>query len=148
MKKDALFCVGQKAFIEKDGKVLILGDPQDGLDFPGGKIQEGEAKKGDINSLLNALKREVKEETGLEIEVFDPFVVWCNEFPEHHRNHGKVVYLVAFKCKYVSGEVILSSEHDKFKWVDKNDYEECNDGSDYFRVLEKYFSDEGMMASR
>lgn len=27
MKNDALFCVGQKAFIEKDGNVLVLNDP-------------------------------------------------------------------------------------------------------------------------
>ena len=48
MKNDALFCVGQKAFIEKDGKVLILGDPTEGLDFPGGKIQDGEAKDAEL----------------------------------------------------------------------------------------------------
>ena len=139
MKDDALFCVGQKAFIEKDGKVLILGDPVEGLDFPGGKIQEGEAKDGDVFSLIRSLKREVKEETGLEIEVFNPFAVWYHEFPKGHRNYGKVVYLVAFKCRYISGELKLSDEHDKFRWVDKNDYKEVNDGSDYFDVLEKYF---------
>ncbi len=142
MKKDALFCVGQKAFIEKDGKVLILFDPIEGLDFPGGKIQEGEAKNGDVNSLLSALKREVWEETSLEIEVFDPFSVWYHEFPKNHRNFGKVVYLVAFKCKYLSGEIKLSEEHNNFKWVDKNDYQEFNDKSDYFNVLEKYFLSE------
>jgi len=42
MKEDALFYVGQKAFIEKDGNILILNDPSEGLDFPGGKIQIGE----------------------------------------------------------------------------------------------------------
>ena|SRR3989344_3198298 len=139
MKDDALFCVGQKAFIEKDGKVLILGDPVEGLDFPGGKIQEGEAKDGDVFSLIRSLKREVKEETGLEIEVFNPFAVWYHEFPKGHRNYGKVVYLVAFKCRYISGELKLSDEHDKFRWVDKNDYKEVNDGSDYFDVLKKHF---------
>ena len=59
MKDDALFCVDQKAFIEKDGKVLVLHDPIEGLDFPGGKIQEGEAKDGNASSLIRALKREV-----------------------------------------------------------------------------------------
>ena len=39
MKKDALFCVGQKAFIDKNGEILILNDQIEGLDFPGGKIQ-------------------------------------------------------------------------------------------------------------
>jgi len=34
-----LFCAGQKAIIEKDGKGLILNDPIEELDYPGGKIQ-------------------------------------------------------------------------------------------------------------
>lgn len=139
MKKDALFCVGQKAFIEKDGKVLILSCDDDGLDFPGGKIQEGEAISEDFSSLTKSLKREVMEETGLEIEVFDPFAVWFYEFPEGTRNYGKVVYLVAFKCKYISGDVKLSDEHSMYEWVGKDDYKKFNDSSEYFNVLEKYF---------
>ena len=139
MNDDALFCVGQKAFIEKDGKVLILNDPGEGLDFPGGKIQDGEAKDGDASSLFRSLQREVREETGLEIEVGNPFVVWYHEFPKNHRNYPKVAYLVGFKCKYISGEIKLSDEHNKFKWVDKNDYAEVDDGSDYFDALKKYF---------
>ncbi len=141
MKEDALFCVGQKAFIEKDGKVLVLKDPLEGLDFPGGKIQSGEAKDGNLSSLVNALKREVREETSLEIEVYNPFAVWYHEFPKESRNYGKVVYLVAFRCKYVSGELKLSDEHNDFSWVDKETYEEVDDGSDYFDVLKKYFED-------
>ena len=139
MKDDALFCVCQKAFIEKDGRVLVLHDPIEGLDFPGGKIQEGEAKDGDASSLTEALKREVREETGLEIEVFDPFTVWYYEFPKSHRNYPKVNYIVGFKCKYVSGDVQISEEHDNFKWVDKNNFKEVDDGSGYFDALEKYF---------
>ena len=139
MKDDALFCVGQKAFIERGGKVLVLNDPVEGLDFPGGKIQEGEAKAGNASSLIRSLQREVMEETKLEIEVLNPFAVWYHEFPKNHRNYGKVVYLVAFKCKYVSGELKLSDEHNNFKWVDKSNYKEVDDGSDYFDVLKKYF---------
>ena len=141
MKKDALFCVGQKAFIEKDGHLLVLGDPKEGLDFPGGKIQVGEAKDGNAGSLIEALKREVREETSLEIEVGDPFSVWYHEFPKSSRNYGKVVYLVAFRCTYLSGEVRLSDEHNKFKWVNKSNYAEVNDGSDFFDVLKKYFNE-------
>lgn len=140
MKKDALFYVGQKAFIEKNGKVLVLNNPLAGLDFPGGKIQEGEAKEGNTDSLINALKREVIEETGLEIEVFEPFAVWYRNFiVKGHRNYGKEVYLIAFRCKYVSGEIRLSEEHNKFQWVNKDNYKEVNDGSEYFNILRKYF---------
>lgn len=140
MKEDALFCVGQKAFIERDGKVLVLFDPIEGLDFPGGKIQEGEAKDGDASSLILSLQREVREETGLEIEVSNPFAVWYHEFPKGHRNYPKVVYLVAFRAMYISGEFTLSDEHNNFRWVDKNNYKEVDDGSDYFDVLRKYFN--------
>jgi 8-oxo-dGTP pyrophosphatase MutT (NUDIX family) len=49
--------------IIQDGKVL-LSKQWDGYDFPGGAIELGE-------SLAEALEREVKEETGLEVKVSD-----------------------------------------------------------------------------
>lgn len=133
MKEDALFYVGQKAFISRDDEVLVLGDPTEGLDFPGGKIQEGE------ENLTESLKREVREETDLEIEVGAPFITWTNTFPDNHRFAGKKVYLVGYKCKYISGEVVLSDEHNKFKWVNKNNFREINDGTTWFEILKKYF---------
>lgn len=134
MAEDQLLYVGQKAFIEKDGKVLVLMDPDLGLDFPGGKIQEGET------DFAESLKREVREETKLEIEKGDAFTTWYNVFGAKHRNAGKKVYLVGFKCKYLSGEITLSDEHSEYRWIDKSDYKKLDDGSLYFKALEKYFS--------
>lgn len=139
MADDALFYVGQKAFIEKDGKILVIRDPIEGIDFPGGKIQEGEAKERQMDALLMALKREVKEETGLEIEVKEPFVVWYHEFTKEHRNYPKKVYLVGFRCRYISGDLKLSEEHDKFEWVDEHSYKNWDDGSDYYKALARYY---------
>lgn len=49
--------------IENDeGKILMLKSPDRGWEIPGGQVEEGE-------SLTDALKREVKEETGIDIEV-------------------------------------------------------------------------------
>lgn len=126
--------VGQKAFIEKDGKILVLMDPKLGLDFPGGKIQENET------DFTRALQREVREETSLEIEPGDAFCTWYYLFGPQHRNAGKKVYLVGFKCRYVSGGVTLSDEHNDYRWVDKNTYRSLADGSEYFKALEKYYS--------
>lgn len=134
MPEDKQFYIGQKAFIEKEGKVLILFDPKLGLDFPGGKIQEGES------DFDEALKREVCEETSLEIEVGDPFFRWFYKFESDHRNAGKEVFLVGFRCKYVSGEVRLSSEHSEYKWVNYKNYKELNENDEYFKALEKYFA--------
>jgi len=135
MKKDQQFFVVQKAFIDKGGEVLVLNDPIEGLDFPGGKIQEGET------DLAGALKREVYEETGLIIEIGKPFEVGYFEFPLNtgHRNAGKKVYLVGFKCKYISGEVKLSDEHNKFLWVNSDNYKEVDDHTVFFKLIESYF---------
>lgn len=139
MNENALFFVGQKAFIEKDGKILILNGPY-GLDFPGGRIQERETTdNNDRNELLLSLRREVREETNLEIEILDPFFVWFQKLSKKSKNYGKTVYLVGFKCKYLSGELKLSDEHDNFEWVDKDNYKKLDDGSGYFSALEKYF---------
>jgi len=133
MAEDKKFYVGQKAFIQKGSKVLILRDPDLGLDFPGGKIQEGET------DFDEALRREVLEETGLQIEIGEPFHRWFWKFGPGHRNAGKEVYLIGFRCSYLSGDVNLSDEHSESKWAKKGDFVDWNDGSPYFEALKVYF---------
>jgi 8-oxo-dGTP diphosphatase len=134
MAEDKQFFVGQKAFIRKGDKVLVLFDPVFGLDFPGGKIQTIDA------DILAALKREVKEETGLDVKIGDPFTTWTWKVPEGaHRNAGKEIYLIGFRCEYISGEVRLSDEHNSYRWVSEKTYREIDDKSDFFHALEKYF---------
>lgn len=137
MTKDALLYVGQKAFIKKGDEVLILNDPNEGLDFPGGKIQEGE------KSLEKSLQREVFEETGLEINILNPFTTWTSVFPPKHNKADQRIILIGYHCEYVSGEVKISHEHDNFKWVNKNNYTELDDGTFYFEILKKYFNSFG-----
>lgn len=61
----------------ENGEILVelrLKGDWPGLTFPGGHIEDGEDP-------LNAVKREVKEETGLtisDVEFVDEFV-WCND---------------------------------------------------------------------
>jgi 8-oxo-dGTP diphosphatase len=122
-----LFQVGQKAFIERDGKLLVAFTHSGALDLPGGRIDEGE------NDLVESIKREVQEETALEVEVGAPFVTWL------HRNGG--VYLVGYRCRYVSGEVELSDEHASYRWVDEQSYRELDDGSASFEALRRFYGD-------
>jgi 8-oxo-dGTP diphosphatase len=133
MKQDQEFFIGQKAFIEKDGSVLILFDTVVGLDFPGGKIQVGETDLGE------SLRREVREETGLEIEVGKPFVAWTKNMVTK-KYEGKKLLLIGYKCKYISGEVRISQEHEKFRWVDKNTYKDAGEEQEYFMHLRAYFA--------
>ena len=120
-----LFEVGQKAFIERDGQVLVVFFPNGWLDFPGGRIEEGES------DLVESLKREVREETNLEVEVGTPFATWLGR--------GETVYLVGYRCRYVVGEVELSNEHNDYRWVDGSTYRSLDDGSAPFRALAQYF---------
>ena len=130
--EDQEFFVGQKAFIEKDGKVLVL-KANFGIDFPGGKIQEGEA------DFTKALKREVKEETSLTIQVGKIFATWQVRIEKGHKNEGKKVFLLGYKCKYLFGNVKLSHEHIGYKWVDKDDYQELYEDNTTYKMLENYF---------
>lgn len=134
MKKDQEFYVGQKAFIKKDGKVLVLKlSDIDTIDFPGGKIQEGE------ENFIESLKREVKEETNLEVEIHEPFYTWYFTFHDKHPEAGKKVFLVGYRCTYVSGELTLSHEHSSFEWVDSSSYQKVNDKTKHFSALDYYF---------
>jgi len=129
--EDQEFFVGQKAFIDKNGEILVLID-EFGLDLPGGKIQKGE------EDFSTSLKREVREETGLEIEVGTLFQSWQWKM-RRGPNIGKLIFLVGYKCKYLSGELKLSEEHNNFRWVNKNNYQELGDDGEYFKAIEKYF---------
>lgn len=65
---------------DADGRVLIaerLGDPSfSGLwEFPGGKIDSGETRD-------DALRRELKEELGVEIVSFQPFQNLEHDYPD------------------------------------------------------------------
>ena len=135
-KLDTKIYVGQKAFINKNGRLLVLRDPkyaiagQKGLDFPGGKYRWG-------GNLVKELEREVTEETGLKIKIGKPFFVWTNR-SDHYQTEANV-YCVGFLCKYISGRVRLSNEHNKYEWVDKKSYKKWQENTVYFKALEAYF---------
>ncbi|GER91348.1 DNA mismatch repair protein MutT [Dictyobacter vulcani] len=48
--------------LNEDNKILLIKGPRRGWEMPGGQVEEGE-------SLKDAARREVKEETGIDIEV-------------------------------------------------------------------------------
>ncbi len=101
-----------KAFIVKDGKLLMLkrraNDPHKpgAWDIPGGRLELGEDP-------YEGLKREMKEETGANVEIIMPLSV-------HHfvRDDGQKITLTIYWCKLVSDKIVLSEEHQEYKWFD------------------------------
>jgi len=94
--------------IEKDGKILIARRKSGkcvgaNWEFPGGKLEENE-------TLEECLKRELKEELDIEVEIIS--YIASNSFfcGETH------IELVAYRVKYLSGEIKLV-DHEEAKWV-------------------------------
>ncbi|HVQ44031.1 MAG TPA: NUDIX domain-containing protein [Candidatus Saccharimonadia bacterium] len=110
--------VAAKAVIlDPAGQVLILreGPAGDGntnvgrYQLPGGKLEPGEA-------FADGLAREIKEETGLTVEVIRPLHV--GEWRPHV--HGQTLQIVGIfmLCRTEVTDITLSDEHDDHQWID------------------------------
>ena len=101
------------AGIFRDGKILLVRrarEPSKGVyTFPGGRVEFGE-------SLMEALAREVREETGLMIEVIG-LAGFREALPAKTGGHGHFVIL-PFAARWVANEVTLNDELDDAQWLD------------------------------
>lgn len=84
------------------GEILLVNSPWRGWEYPGGLIEPGE-------TFQEALKREVREEAGIEIEITG-FVGIC-------KNVGKDIVNIDFKARYLSGELRTSEESTEVIWA-------------------------------
>ena len=75
-------------------------------EFPGGKFEPGE-------DAIACLKREIREELELEVEVGEEIGIWIYD-------HGDVVVrLHVRRCTIISGNMVLNN-HDKVHWCTKD----------------------------
>lgn len=105
-----------KGLLIKDGRILLVREAatyRDGTNIgvyslPGGRIDAGEP-------FAIGLRREVAEETGLEVVVGEPLFV--GEWFPNIRGARHQIVAIFFVCQVVSGRVRLSDEHDAHVWV-------------------------------
>ena len=107
-----------KAVIVKEGKILFIKQTVKGKefwDFPGGRLKFGE-------NPFETLKREVKEETNLDIEILKPVGLWWY----FRERDGNQVICNTFLCRaegQVSKNVDEEDEEIKeFKWMTKEEF--------------------------
>lgn len=95
------------AIIIKDSRIFAAergyGSNKGKWEFPGGKIEEGEAPEA-------ALKREINEELDTKISVGELVADVNWEYPEFS------LYMKCYICDIVSGDLLLK-EHANAKWL-------------------------------
>ena len=114
------FSLAVKAVIpDEAGRVLLLRRSAANKHFvgkwewPGGKVDPGE-------DFADAVVREVKEETGLDVAI--TALAGATEF-EMPRAH---VVLLCLEARLTGGQLELSAEHDAAEWVTFADFRSLN----------------------
>jgi 8-oxo-dGTP pyrophosphatase MutT (NUDIX family) len=108
------------AIIEKNGKLLFGQKPKNIGPYPntwhllGGGVKLGE------ESLFDAIKREIREEAGIEIS--DVERVSFDEDYEPNKSGEMTHYIfLVFKAKHKSGEAKASDDVTELRWFGKSD---------------------------
>jgi 8-oxo-dGTP pyrophosphatase MutT (NUDIX family) len=112
---DGPMWVAVAAIVVRGNRVLAMrrssGRPGAGLwETVSGRVKPGEDPR-------EALAREIVEETGLSVRlVARPIDVYAAS------RGGEPMTVVAFRGDHVSGEVVLSDEHDAFAWLTEDEF--------------------------
>ena len=112
------------AMIEKDGSYLFGKKPKDVGPYPNCWLIIGGKAYLEKETIEEAIKREVKEESNIEVSNLRPL-----HFGEDYRTRKGVmshlVFLV-FHAKYKSGEPKPGDDIAKLKWVSEKDCPKLN----------------------
>ena len=109
----------------QDGNRILLQnrvkEDWKGYTFPGGHVEAGE-------SFVDAVVREMKEETGLDI--LDPRLVGIKQFPIENGRY--IVFL--FKATKFRGDVV-SSEEGEMEWIELENLSKVNVVEDFYDLM-------------
>ena len=96
---------GVKGIVRRDGHILVLVKQNGVLDLPGGRVESGE-------TVQVALQREIREETGLTVDIHHPVEEWsfC-KMPD------QLIKGITLECSYLDGRVELCGEHRRYFWA-------------------------------
>ena len=122
--------------IEKDSKFLLGKKPKNTGPYPNLWHTPGGGVNLDEESIEDALRREMKEETGIEIT--DIREVGFDEDYETNK-HGELTHYVFldFKVNYLSGDINAGDDIKHLRWVKKEDLKNLNLNKPTKKLLKK-----------
>jgi 8-oxo-dGTP diphosphatase len=101
---------------DKD-EILLVKNPRKGWEYPGGIVELGE-------TLPQGLIREIKEETGVNVEIINIVGIYSNTKKKKGYNGVEevpTIVTIDFICKYTSGDLTTSDESSEVKWFSKEE---------------------------
>ncbi len=143
MKQFPTHIVAVYGVVENDqGEILLLKSRNRNVwMFPGGQVELGE-------NLIDALVREAKEESCMDIAVHQLFSVASNTctYPGYN-GYGQIPpkVLIGFTCRYVSGEFSESDETTECLWVPKAEVLEHLTVPDFIEKYKAYLNFNGQV---
>lgn len=128
--------IAVKALIKNKDSFLILKTTDSnqkndlsGWETPGGRLEVGE-------EIVDGLKREIKEETGLSVKILFPF----NVFSANVGREDSIIG-INYLTEYNRGEVKINiniNEHSNYQWVNISEIRKLKDSIGLQKEIDAY----------
>jgi ADP-ribose pyrophosphatase YjhB (NUDIX family) len=113
--------------IDDQGRALLIQRPENGRwEPPGGVLELDE-------TFHEGVRREVKEETGLEVEP--------DKLTGIYKNMARGIVALAFRCNILGGQLTTNSEASAFRWASTDEVPVLTTEVFAHRVLDAYRDD-------